>query len=253
MPNDILFWSMAILATLLAGAAKGGLPGVGILAVPVLSLAISPVVAAGLLLPLYILSDIYGLWLYRHSYNTRVILIVLPAAVIGILIGWATAHLINANLVKFIVGLIGLSYFIDMLLKAKRAAVPPRPADIPRGLFWGTIAGFTSFVSHAGGPPFQMYALPLKMEKMMFAGTITILFTIINCLKVPPYWFLGQINLESLETCLYLAPVALFGCWAGYKFTSLLPEKAFFRFVEVALLVVSLKLIWDGLSSYGLI
>lgn len=253
MPQDILFWSMAILATFLAGAAKGGLPGVGILAVPVLSLAISPVAAAGLLLPLYILSDIYGLWLYRHSYNLRVILIVLPAAVIGILFGWATAHHTNADLVKLIVGLIGLSYFADMLWKAKRAAVPPRTADIPRGLFWGTIAGFTSFVSHAGGPPFQMYALPLKMEKMMFAGTITILFTIINCLKVPPYWFLGQINIQSLETCLYLAPVALFGSWAGYKFTSLLPEKAFFRFVEIALLVVSLKLIWDGLRSYAMI
>lgn len=253
MSQDIWFWSMAIVATFLAGAAKGGLPGVGILAVPVLSLAISPVVAAGLLLPLYILSDIYGLWLYRHSYNLRVILIVLPASVVGILIGWATAHLTNADMVKLIVGAIGLSYFADMLWKARRAAVPPRPADIPRGFFWGTIAGFTSFVSHAGGPPFQMYALPLKMDKMMFAGTITILFTIINCLKVPPYWFLGQINVGSLWTCLYLAPVALFGSWAGYNFTKLLPEKAFFRFVEAALLVVSMKLIWDGLHSFGLI
>jgi uncharacterized membrane protein YfcA len=98
-----------------------------------------------------------------------------------------------------------------------------------------------------------MDVLPQKMEKMMFAGTITILFTIINCLKVPPYWFLGQINLQSLETCIYLSPVALFGAWAGYKLTKLLPEAAFFRFVEIALLGVSLKLIWDGLRSYGLI
>jgi uncharacterized protein len=253
MSQDIWFWVLAAVATFLAGAAKGGLPGVGILAVPVLSLAVSPVVAAGLLLPLYILSDLYGLWLYRHSYNLRVILIVLPAACVGILIGWAAAHHTNADMVKLIVGLIGLSYFADMLLKAKRGAVPPREADLPRGFFWGTIAGFTSFVSHAGGPPFQMYALPLKMEKMMFAGTITILFTIINCLKVPPYWMLGQINVQSLWSCLYLAPVALFGSWAGYTFTKMLPEKAFFRFVEVALLCVSLKLIWDGSRSSGLI
>jgi uncharacterized protein len=253
MSQDALFWVMAAIATFMGGASKGGLPMVGILAVPVLSLAISPVAAAGLLLPLYILSDIYGLWLYRHSYSLRIIYIVLPAAIVGILIGWATAHVTNPNMVKLIVGVIGLSYFVDLLLKARRAEVPPRPADIPRGLFWGTIAGFTSFVSHAGGPPYQMYVLPQKLDKMTFAGTSTILFTIINCLKVPPYWMLGQINLESLEKCIYLAPVAMLGAWSGYKFTKILPEKVFFRFVEVALIVVSLKLIWDGLGSYGLI
>jgi uncharacterized protein len=253
MVQDHWFWLMAIIATFMGGASKGGLPMVGLLSVPILSLAISPVAAAGLLLPLYILSDIYGLWLYRQSYNLRVILIVLPAATIGILIGWATAHVTDANMVKLIVGAIGLTYFIDLLVKSMRAEVPPREADVPRGMFWGIIAGFTSFVSHAGGPPYQMYALPLKMNKMMFAGTSTILFTIINCLKVPPYWFLGQINFDSLWTCLYLAPVALFGAWAGYRFTKLLPEKIFFRFVEGALIAVSFKLIWDAARGYGVV
>jgi uncharacterized protein len=253
MSLDYWFWAMAIVATFLGGASKGGLPMVGILSVPVLSLAISPVAAAGLLLPLYILSDIYGLWLYRHSYNLRVILIVLPAATFGILIGWATAHVTDGNMVKLIVGVIGLAYFLDLAWKKRRGDVPPRPADLPRGLFWGAIAGFTSFVSHAGGPPFQMYALPLKMDKMMFAGTSTILFTIINCLKVPPYWFLGQINLDSLQSCLYLAPVALFGAWAGYRFTRILPEKLFFQIVEGALLVVSLKLIWDAARGFHMV
>lgn len=253
MSLDYWFWGMAVIATLLGGASKGGLPMVGILAVPVLSLAISPVAAAGLLLPLYILSDIYGLWLYRHSYNLRVILIVLPAATIGIFIGWATAHVTDANIVKLIVGTIGLTYFIELLWKKRRAEVPARPADVPRGLFWGVITGFTSFVSHAGGPPYQMYALPLKMNKMMFAGTSTILFTIINCLKVPPYWFLGQINFDSLQTCLYLAPVALFGAWAGYRFTRVLPETLFFQIVEGALVVVSLKLIWDAARGFHMV
>jgi uncharacterized protein len=251
MSHDYWFWTMAIIATFMGGASKGGLPMVGILSVPILSMAISPVAAAGLLLPLYILSDIYGLWLYRHAYNLRVILIVLPAAIVGILIGWATAHVTNPDIVKLIIGVIGLSYFVDLLLKSRRGDVAARPADIPRGLFWGTLAGFTSFVSHAGGPPYQMYALPQKMDKMTFAGTSTILFAIINCLKVPPYWFLGQINLDSLETCLYLAPIALFGAWAGYHFTKILPEKLFFRFVEGALIVVSVKLIWDAARGLG--
>jgi uncharacterized protein len=251
MPQDILFWLMAGLATFLVGASKGGLPGIGILAVPVLSQAVSPVVAAGLLLPLYILSDIYGLWLYRKNYSLLIIKIMVAAGCIGIAIGWATAQYNSDALVKLIVGLIGIWYAADLYFKGlRRQTMEPRPADLPRGLFWGTIAGFTSFVAHAGGTPFQMYVLPQKLDKMTYAGTIQITFAVINLLKLPPYWMLGQINVQSLWACLYLAPVAFFGAWAGYRLTTLLPEKTFFRWVEFALFVVSVKLIWDALSHW---
>jgi uncharacterized protein len=250
MTQDVLFWVLAVAATMLVGASKGGLPLVGILAVPVMALYISPVVAAGLLLPLYIVSDVYGLWLYRKSYDLRNILIIVPAAAIGIGIGWAAASHTSDSLVKLLVGCIGLAYCADAILKAK-SNPPPKPADLPRGLFWGSIAGFTSFVSHAGGPPYQMYVLPQRLEKMVYAGTSTIVFAIINLLKVPPYWLLGQINVGSLKICAILAPVALFGSWLGYRLTRMLPEKLFFRAVEVALFLVSLKLIYDALRAWS--
>lgn len=249
MPHDILFWVLACLATFLVGASKGGVPGVGILAVPIFSQAISPVVAAGLLLPLYVVSDWYGLWLYRKNYDLWNIKLIAVAATIGIGIGWATAHYNSDELVKLMVGLIGLWYTADLMFRNARAAAP-KPADVPRGLFWGIITGFTSFVAHAGGTPFQMFVLPQRMEKMVYAGTATITFTIINALKLPPYFMLGQINTGSLEKGLYLAPVALFGSWAGFRLTKMLPERAFFRAVEIALFIVSLKLIWDALSGW---
>jgi uncharacterized membrane protein YfcA len=112
---------------------------------------------------------------------------------------------------------------------------------------WGTITGFTSFVSHTGGPPYQMYTLPQKMEKMVFAGTSTILFAVVNAVKLIPYSALGQFNPGNLSIAAKLAPVAIAGAIAGYKATALIPEKLFFRLVEVALFVVSLKLIYDAL------
>ena len=88
MSQDILFWCLAGLATFVVGASKGGLPGVGILGVPILSQVISPVVAAGLLLPLYVISDWYGLWLYRKNYDSWNIKLMTLSACIGIGIGW---------------------------------------------------------------------------------------------------------------------------------------------------------------------
>jgi uncharacterized protein len=151
-------------------------------------------------------------------------------------------------MVKIMVGVIGIAYCVDAILKAKRN-LPPRPADVPRGVFWGTIAGFTSFVSHSGGPPFQMYVLPQRLDKMVFAGTTTIIFAIINLLKLPPYWLLGQVNTESLREGLLLAPISLLGAYVGYKLTSVIPQKLFFRIVEIALLILAVKLIYDGVSG----
>jgi uncharacterized protein len=242
---DIWFWACAIIASLLVGASKGGLPGVGVLGVPVLALATTPGNAAGLLLPILITSDMYGLWIYRKHYDKRNIIIIVIAATLGILVGWATAKNTSDDMVKFMVGVIGLSYFVDLLLKAKRV-IAPKPADIPRGAFWGALTGFTSFVSHAGGPPYQMYVLPQKLEKMTYAGTATITFAIINLIKLPPYWMLNRINTTSLELCVWLTPIALFGAFGGFHLTKIIPEKLFFRFVEIALLLLSIKLIWDS-------
>ncbi len=246
---DLLFWFLALAATFLVGASKGGLPLVGMLAVPVMALAMPVTTAAGLLLPLYILSDAYGLWLYRRAWSGRNVLIITAAATLGVALGYATAAITSDALVTLITGVIALAYSLMALsnLAANRAA---RPAAVAPGLFWGTLTGFTSFVAHAGGPPFQMYVLPQRLPKMVFAGTSTISFAYINLIKLPPYWLLGQVNPASLKTALALAPAALAGAWAGYRLTTLLPERAFYRFVEAALLIVSLKLIWDGSAVF---
>ena len=249
MSADLSFWMLAVLATLLVGTGKGGLPLIGMLSVPVMSLAMSPTRAAGLLLPLYVISDMYGLWLFRKSYSKRNLLILGPAATVGIGIGWATASITSEDLVKAIVGLIGLFYGAIVALNAVREPAA-RPADVGRGTFWGVIAGFTSFVSHAGAPPFQVYVLPQKLDKVTYSGTSTILFAYLNFIKLLPYWMLGQINLSSLKEGSVLAPVALIGAWAGYKLTVILPQRLFFRAVEVALVLVSAKLIWDVSARY---
>ena len=246
--TDFWFWILAGIATLFVGSSKGGLPLIGMLAVPLMALRISPVVAAGLLLPIYIISDMYGLWIYRKSFDARNIAILVPAAAIGIAVGWAAASITNEDVVTILVGVIGLAYCIDAVRKARRN-LPPRTADVPRGMFWGSLTGFTSFVSHAGAPPYQMYVLPQRLEKMVYAGTSTIVFAIINLLKLPPYWFLGQVNLDSLEIAAMLIPLALAGAYLGFRLTKILPEKAFFRIVEVALFIVSLKLIYDGFAG----
>jgi uncharacterized membrane protein YfcA len=245
MDFDILFFVTAAIAAFLVGASKGGLPMVGVLGVPLMALVMPPVAAAAMLLPVYIVSDMVGLWAYRKEYSARNLAILVPAMVLGVGLGWATAKITQEWMVTLLVGVVGLYYCLTVLFR--KVGAPPKRADVPRGLFWGTIAGFTSFVSHTGGPPYQTYVLPQKLPKMMFAGTSTIVFAIINLVKLVPYWALGQFNTGNLEIAAMLSPIAIVGALIGYKATEIVPERIFFRLVEGSLFFISLKLIYDSL------
>jgi uncharacterized membrane protein YfcA len=150
-----------------------------------------------------------------------------------------------------LVGGIGAVFALSLL--RRRTDPPARRADVPRGLFWGALTGFTSFVSHSGAPPFQVYVLPLKLEKLVFAGTSTILFAYLNAIKLIPYAMLGQFSAQNLWAAAALMPVAGLSVWGGVKLVRYLPERLFFQIITWALLGISAKLIWDGARGAGLV
>ena len=240
-----VFWAVAVVAAGLVGMSKGGVPVVGMLGVPVMALVMSPVLAAGLLLPVYVVSDMFGLYAYRHAFDRRVLGIVLPGAVAGIGFGWATATIVPEAAVTLMVGVIGGVFALSLLLRRQVEASPKRGEVVP-GLFWGAVTGFTSFVSHSGAPPYQVYTLPLGMGKAVFAGTSTIAFAVINAVKLVPYYALGQLGAANLKLAAILAVPAALAVFAGVRLVNWLPERLFFRLVTWALLLISVKLIWDG-------
>ena len=246
--NDIAFWALAGFAAVLVGLSKGGLPVVGMLGVPLMSLVMSPVMAAGLLLPIYVISDMFGLWAYRRAFDKRVLAIMMPAMTLGVGIGWATASVVSEAWVTLLVGVIGAAFAANLLIRAGRV-VQAKPADVVPGMFWGAVAGFTSFVSHAGAPPYQVYVLPLQLPKLVFAGTNTILFAYLNAIKLIPYYALGQFSLENLQVAVMLMPAAALAVFGGARLVKVIPEKLFFQIITWALLAISIKLIWDGVRD----
>ena len=242
------FWVLAVVASALVGMSKGGLPVVGMLSVPILSLVISPVVAAGLLLPIYVISDMFGLYAYRRAFDKRLVAILVPAAAVGIAVGWATARLVPESYVGAMVGVIGVAFALNLLIR-RGAPKPARQAEVAPGVFWGILTGFTSFVSHAGAPPYQVYVLPLQLDKMVFAGTATIVFACVNAMKLLPYWALGQLSADNLRVAAILAVPAVAAVFAGVWLVRVIPQALFFKAVTWALLAVSLELIWKVVAG----
>lgn len=234
--------ALLCLASFFVGLSKGGLPAVAMLSVPLLSLTMSPLAAAALLLPIYILSDMVGVWLYRREYSASNIRILIPAGILGVVIGWATAAYVSDEMVSLLIGVMGVTFCLYTWL-FKRKNVAAKMASTSKGLFWGTLSGFTSFVSHAGAPPFQVYMLPQKLPKMVFAGTTTIVFTAVNLAKIIPYSNLQPYSMSALKVSAYLLPIAAVGTVVGRQLIKRLSEKWFFLAVQIALFLISVRLI----------
>ncbi len=246
-----LFLAAAIPSAILVGLSKGGLPVVGMLGVPLLTLLISPVEAAALLLPIYVVSDMFGLYVYRRDYDLRNLKLLIPSGMFGVLVGYMTSSLIPEAAVTLLIGMIGTVFCINNFVRRNHDVVA-KPANAVAGTFWGTVAGFTSFVSHSGAPPFQVYVLPQKLEKMVYAGTSTILFAVINATKLPAYYALGTLTLSNVEIAAMLAIPASLATILGAKMVRIIPERPFFIAIQITLFVVSIKLVFDGLQGMKL-
>lgn len=250
MEHSLAYWVAAAAATFFVGMSKGGLPMVAMLGVPILSVFTTPAAAAGLLLPMYILADFYAVWLFRGQYSARNLKILIPASVLGVLAAFLLVSRVPVEASKLVVALIGLGYLVSALRKRLAGDFAAREADVPRGVFWGALTGFTSYISHAGGPPFQAYMLPQKLPKMTFAGTAAFTFACVNWMKLPTYILAGQVTWESLQQIAALAPVALAGAWAGFRVTKWMPERGFFILINIALGLLCLKLLWEVAQAW---
>ncbi|OCW59344.1 sulfite exporter TauE/SafE family protein [Hoeflea olei] len=255
MITDPYFYAAAIPAVVMVGLSKGGFGGaMALLGVPLMALAISPVQAAAILLPILIVMDVVSLWSWRSHSDPRTLFIMVPGALGGIGIGWLTAAWVTADMIKLIVGAVALWFvwrFLAQNLAAARSGLkqPPQPHRPARGLFWGALAGFTSFVSHAGGPPYQIYTLPLKQDPKTYTGTSVRFFAIINAIKLVPYFALGQFDTANLSTSLALAPLAPVATLAGAYVVRRMKPDVFYPFMYAMVLLAALKLIWDGSAS----
>ena len=250
MPQDPAFYLLAIPAVLLVGLAKGGLSGMGALGMPLLALAMDPVQAAGILLPILIAQDVIGVAAFRKTWDRYVLAVMLPSAVIGVVLGWWFAASVSSRAVLVAVGAISLLFGLYRLWleRGGRIAASSRsPAWV--GALFGIATGFTSQVAHAGGPPFQMWVMPRRLERDVLIGTTAIFFAVLNWIQVPAYVALGQFTTANALTTFVLLPFALLGSLAGVWLVRRIEMGRFYTLVYLLMVVAGAKLLWDGLAG----
>jgi uncharacterized membrane protein YfcA len=246
---DYTFWAVAILAVFIVGLSKSGLVGsMGMVAVPMLALVMPARDATGMMLPVLLAMDAIAIWIYRKDANWHVLRIMLPGAMAGTILGWLLWSVVTDAQVLLAVGIITVLFMLDALLPLRKR-LPDTPPSRGWGALWGGAAGLTSFVSHTGGPPFQIYTLPLGMSPTVYSATTAFFFAIVNTSKLIPYYFLGTLSVNNLEISAALIPFGLVGVAVGVFLVRRISTKAFYTIAYVLILLLGIKLLYDGITG----
>ncbi|TVR13975.1 MAG: sulfite exporter TauE/SafE family protein [Planctomycetota bacterium] len=242
--SDITLWQwlLAGLAALIVGCAKTGLPGLGLLAVPLMAVAFGGRVSVGALLPMLIVADCCAVWWYRRHAQWLHLRRLVPWVVVGLTVGfvlmwWLALMEVQQQAVDaWFTPLLGAVIMLMLLMLVLRRwlgdqLTPQQPGMV---VLCGSGAGVATFMANAAGPMMTLYLSAMGMRKQAFMGTNAWFFLLLNVIKVPLFVLLGilvpqapLITADSLMVNLWVAPLIILGVILGRHVFRAVSERLF--------------------------
>ncbi|MBI3957296.1 MAG: sulfite exporter TauE/SafE family protein [Chloroflexi bacterium] len=242
--NQITFYVITAFVIFLIGVSKGGLGGAaGAAATPLMALVMPVEQVLGLMLPLLMMADVFAVASHWWRWDNRLLLLLVPASLIGITAGTALLTTISSDALRKGLAVIVILFVLYRLFEARiQRAITYQPRGW-HGLLTGVAAGFTSTLAHTGGPPVAIYLLMQQVTPRVFVATSAAFFAIINWLKVPYYVYAGVLDLNQLRQVVWLLPLIPLSVLVGRWLSTRIDKKTFERVIIVLLAASALLLL----------
>ena len=239
--ESLFFWCLAIFVVYIIGVSKSGFAGgAGVIAVPLMSIVISPQAAAALLLPILLFIDALNMRVFWPKRDAVLLPRLLLGSFFGVVIGALCFGLFNVIIVKIIVGFVAVICAANNMNNRQKLL---KPVSVIESIIWSVLSGFASFICHAGGPPINAYMLKLSFNKITLLSTIAVFAGITNLMKLPAYAILGQLNINVGWFAFAMAPIAYAGVYSGMRVKDLISDETYMIILNRVLLVVGFYLI----------
>ena len=239
MPElGILAWAALALGAAVVGMSKAALPGVNTIAIALFAAALPAKQSTGALLVLLIVGDVFALLIHRRHARLRALLPLIPAVIVGILLGTAFLAFADNTWTKRVIGIILLLVIAVTLWRRRteRRGDTRPPGGRMMGVSYGALGGFTTMVANAGGPVMSMYFLAMRFPMREFLGTAAYFFAAVNIAKLPFSIGLGILTVPTLLVDAVLVPAVVLGAWLGEMLLTRMNQ----RFFDVAVIVVTI-------------
>jgi len=237
---DTTFWALTA-AGLVTGFSKFSTGGMGLIILPILTIAFPGPEAVAILVPMYIATDVMAVSSYRSQISWKTLLRIIPIAFIGIIIGtYLLAHLDNDSFTTMlgvlIISMLTLSIWIDI----SKSTFLQRPIVIQCISF---LAGIVTTIANAAGPLISILLLDQKLSKESYVATRAWTFMIINVLKLPMLMAIGLMNMEIAKHSLVAFPPLIIGAMIGYYVLKKLNLNQFKWLIRIMATIAAIKLL----------
>ena len=232
---------LGLLAALIVGLAKTAIPGVGLIATPLLALVFDGRSIAGATLPILLLADVFAVRWYRRSARWDLLRPLTPWVAVGFAAGAWFFIVVGAGgrALDLTIGIVILTVVaLQAWRMVRRFAPVPRTAGADA--FYGVSGGFATFVSNNAGPILNTHLVRLGLDKRELVGTSAWFYFAVNMAKVPIYLALGWwsagggfFTATTLRYDLFMAPAVIVGVLGGRRLFEHVPQRFFLVIVMV--------------------
>lgn len=250
---ELLELVIIIVAVVGSAVIKNGVGvGAGIFLLPFLSLILEPKVALGLGAPAMLISDIVGVRIYWLEWDKKELMLLVPFALLGVVLGALVVKATPNEIFKFWVGIFAIGVSAYNLYKQKFGA-DSKKKGLETGItdkenkkltsLFGFLGGAASTIIHAGGMIMSIYLLHRRKEKRAFVGTFILFFAIINTSKMVSYVGIGILSASTMLLVLALAPLIVVGGLTGNALNKRIPQETFRAIVLVIIFLIGVRLL----------
>ena len=231
-------WLVLILSAMCIGMSKTGVQGMMLLIVPFMAMSFGAKESTGLILPMLCMADIVAVAYYKRIADWKIVLKLLPTAILGFFVAIAVDSLVPAAQFKKLMGWTLALALVVMFWNELRGGENRFMNKWWYSAVFGLLGGFTTMIGNAAGPVMAVYLLSMRKDKMSYVGINAWFFLVVNLLKVPLQLFVWHnITWQSFSLNALMIPVILVGAVIGIKIVKWFPEKAFHRFVQIVTVI----------------
>lgn len=228
---------------LFIGMSKVGISGAGMVAVPMLAIIFGGKNSSGIMLPILIIADVFGVSYYHRHAQWSHLKKLLPYAIIGIVIGTLTGEYIDDEMFRLVMAII-IFISLGIMIWLERSSSKDVPTNRAFAIGTGIAGGFTTMVGNLAGSVMALYLLAMRMPKNQFIGTAAWFFLVINLIKIPFHVFAWKtISLNTVYLDLLLLPIIALGAFIGLQIVKRIPEKGYRYFIIVMTAIASVFMI----------
>lgn len=231
---SILQWLLLALCALFVGMSKVGIAGISMFYIPVLALIFGGKTSTGILLPMLMMADIFGVAYYHRHAEWKYLAKLLPWAFVGIGIGLWVGKVINDEWFKNIIAVLVFAGVGIMLWRERQKRTNLFPHTWWFAAIMGILGGFATMIGNVAGPIFAIYMLAMNLPKNAFIGTGAWFFLIVNFFKFPlQVWVWNNIEWKTIILDFAMLPAIAAGAFLGIWIVRKIPDKTYRTFIVI--------------------